>query len=609
MPLLFALLTCICYFSPGVLLHVWLRERGLALATCIGLGLGGLIVLDVWLAVFFGYRFPLQLAVNVIAVGALGWRLRREIPGWIAWARSQWPWPVLGWGAVAALFIVPALVVTLPFDTDAQGFGLLALTTRLSGSINSMAPFWPEIKYFYSPGFFLLAAQLSDMAGGATMPPVILGLAHTLAAATVAGVAAVGREFGGERVGGWTAAFSVLSYGLFSTLMDAAYTTVLGTLLITAIIVLVFRATREPTRLNVALAAVTLASLPLSHPDSLIHLLMAYLPFYFTIWLSRERPTLKQYAALTAIIPALGIALYLPWLIKMLPLLAQVSVHERQNPTVFLLFNILFVFPYIALAGLALALWRRRWFDVWLIGWAIMILEIAGFGNLDTISRATEVDPMQVLYPFGVAWHAPIVPVPILAAMAVTAVPLLGQWTPPPSWRVAVASLVIVGAAVAGIFHEPIIRASKGRVSIVGSFNSKADIRALHWLRDNTPKESFILNYVSIEGDWVPVIAERKTVQFREQLFYIGQGPAWALQPILNQAYLDPASPESEAAMRSAGIDYVFVPQVIGRPESFAEAMRWRPPFIEPQVSSFAEAVYLELIQDFDGAQIWKVKR
>jgi len=72
-------------------------------------------------------------------------------------------------------------------------------------------------------------------------------------------------------------------------------------------------------------------------------------------------------------------------------------------------------------------------------------------------------------------------------------------------------------------------------------------------------------------------------------------------------AYLDPAVPESEAAIHAAGVDYVFVPQVIGRPDSFAEMQRWRPPFIEPLKSPFADAPYLELVQDFDGAQIWKV--
>ena len=76
----------------------------------------------------------------------------------------------------------------------------------------------------------------------------------------------------------------------------------------------------------------------------------------------------------------------------------------------------------------------------------------------------------------------------------------------------------------------------------------------------------------------------------------------------LRVAYHDPASPESEKKVRAANIGYVLIPQVIGNPDSFKSAQRWRPPFIESMKSSFADAKYLELIKDFDGAQVWKVK-
>ncbi len=611
MLLLILFLICLCYFLPGMLLYSRLRSYGLRLPVCLGLGLAGLIVLDVWLASIVGYRFPLQFGVNVAAIAGLAWWARNEIRPWLAWARTQWPWPAIGWGAVAAIFIVPAFVVPLPFDTDAQGFGLLALTVRLSGSITTLAPFWPEINYLYSPAFFLLAAQLADLAGGASMPVVLIGLGHALAVVTVAGVYAVGCEFGDERLGAWAAVFSVVGYALFSTVMDSAYTNVLGNFLTAAILVLVFRAARDPGRLKIALAAIALASLPLSHPDSIIHLLLAYIPFYLTIWLARERPTRQQYLTLTVVIPSIAIALCLPWIIRVLPLAGGVNVHERQNPLESFVWSLVelngWLPPLLAVGGLAIAVWRRRWSDLWLIGWIVMILEISAYGHLDSLSRQTMLDPMQIFYPYGVAWHATIIPIPVLAAMAVCAIPVLGRWRPPPNLRVGVSAIVIGLSLAASVLSDPIIQASKGRTHIVGALSSAADQQAMRWLRNNTPPEAFILNYVGIEGDWAPIIAERKTVQFREQLFYIGAGPAWALQEQLRRAYLDPASPESEERIRAAGVGYILVPQVIGQPEAFAAMMRWRPPFIEPQQSSFAEASYLELIQDFDGAQIWKI--
>jgi hypothetical protein len=609
------LFTCLCYFLPGVLLHVWLREHGLSLPVCLGLGLAGLIVLEVALASVAGYHFAVQFGLNVFVIAALAWlAVRKRQTDWLKWLWSQWPWPSMGWAAVAAIFLVPAFVITLPYDTDAQGFALLALTVRLSGNITSLAPFWPEINFFYSPAFFLLAAQLADLLGGASMPVVVAGLGHVLAVGTVGGVYAVASEFGDVRTGAWAAIFSVAGYALFSTMMDSGYTNVLGNFLTAAILVLVFRAAREPTRLNIALAALSLASLPLSHPDSIIHLLMAYAPFYFTVWLARVRPTREQYLTLTVVVPAIGVALCLPWLGRVFPLIGGINVHERQNPLWGHLSSLVALngtLPVVlAAVGLLLALRRRDWFDIWLLGWAVMILEISTFGNLDALSRRTTIDPMQIFYPYGAAWHATIIPVPVLAAMAVAKLPITVAevFKKPAVWTAA--SLVVIAIAVAaGLFGPSIIQFSKGRVGITGSLSSAADVRAMVWLRDNTPDDVFILNYPGIEGDWAPVIAERRTVHFREQLFYIGAGPAWALQERLRAAYLDPAAPESERLIREAGIDYVLVPQVLGNLASFASAQRWRPPFVEPLQSPFADAAYLELVQNFEGAQIWRVRK
>jgi asparagine N-glycosylation enzyme membrane subunit Stt3 len=146
------------------------------------------------------------------------------------------------------------------------------------------------------------------MALGAPMHLTIMALGHAFAAATVMGVWAVGREFGDERIANWSAFFAVISTALFTTLMDSAYTNVFGNFLTAAILVLIFRAAKEPDRFNVVCAVIALASLPLSHPDSIIHLLMAYVPFYFTVWLTRTRPTLNRAVLRGVLVPALDTA-------------------------------------------------------------------------------------------------------------------------------------------------------------------------------------------------------------------------------------------------------------------------------------------------------------
>ena len=233
-----------------------------------------------------------------------------------------------------------------------------------------------------------------------------------------------------------------------------------------------------------------------------------------------------------------------------------------------------------------------------------MIVEVSTLGNLDALAPHRH-DPMKIFYPFGVAWHATIIPVPVLAGMAVAHWrPRWGRGSHGQRWRVPLSVGLTLAAVLAGLFSGPLIAASKGRVSIVGQLSSAADVRAMQWLRDHTPPDALILNYPGIEGDWAPVIAERRTVHFREQLFYIGAASAWALQDQLRPVFLDPVSPVSEAAIRAAGVDYVLVPQVVGRPESLADALRWRPPFVEPQRSAFAQAGYLNWCRILTGPNL-----
>lgn len=606
------LLVILFYLLPGVLLHTLWRDRNLPLAVCVSFGLAGLVVVDVWLAALFGYHFALQIVVNLLVIAGLGWLARKQVRSWWQWAQRQWPWPFMGYVAVAAIFIVPAFVIPFPFDTDAQGFGLLTLTLRLSGAITSMAPFWPTIHYIYSPGFMLLAAQVADCLPGVPTDVALIALGHTLAVCVVGGVYAVGREFGDDRLGGWAAFFCVIGYALFSSMMDSAYTTLLGLALTTGLLVFLFRAMRTPNRFTVGLAAVCLASLPLTQPDTIINLLLAYIPFYFLVWLARERPTWRQYLVVTVVIPALGILLCTPWLIQLLPLMKSIYVHERQYPALSIFYDLYNLngrlAPILALGGLLVALYRRRWFDLWLIGWVLMIIEVSTLGHLDKLSRQLSFDPMQIAYPFGVAWHATIIPFSILAAMCLVTLPWLGRLSLPTRWRIVLSTFTVACAILGGLFSQSLVQLSKGHIKLTGSLSSPADRQAMLWLRDNTPPDSFILNYPSIEGDWAPVIAERRTVQFREQLFYIGATPFWNLQDALLTAYLNPAAPDSAQAIRAAGVNYILVPQSIGRPESFDQAMRWRKPFVKSMKSSFADAPYLELVQNFDGAQVWKVK-
>jgi hypothetical protein len=59
--------------------------------------------------------------------------------------------------------------------------------------------------------------------------------------------------------------------------------------------------------------------------------------------------------------------------------------------------------------------------------------------------------------------------------------------------------------------------------------------------------------------------------------------------------------------LREQGVDYVFVPQVISDPDSWASLQRWKPPRTQPFESRPEDAAYLELVYERDGAQIYRV--
>jgi len=169
------------------------------------------------------------------------------------------------------------------------------------------------------------------------------------------------------------------------------------------------------------------------------------------------------------------------------------------------------------------------------------------------------------------------------------------------------AAAIVLGVAFAG----PLRDFSKGRIAFYGAFASHADVQAMAWLRDNTPPETRVLNFPGPqEGDWAPVISERDSVFFRMQPFFRHSEQAEAEQAALRGFWEDPADPAWAARLREAGVAYVLVPQVVGNPAAFERMWRWRQPFAWELAarSAVADAPYLELAAEFDGAQVWRVR-
>ncbi len=533
-----------------------------------------------------------------------------------------WPGPreLMFLLTVAIVFAAPALTLPVPLDTDAQGFGFLALAIRDGGSLITLAPYHPEISYLYSPGFPMLVAYLGhqlpvglqnvELALGAAFSILFIWLAYDFGSELDAE--------GGRRTGLAMAVAALIGTGLLFADLDSHYTTLMALTFALAFLTFAIRWLRNGRRFDFLAAAVTLACVPLSHPDTTIALALGYIPWLLTMWIARPRPTFGRWLGLAVGIPLGASILIAPWLIRIAPLLQsniQSPFGISLNDLVVLTVYHGVVIVILAVIGLVVAVRRRSPTDVLMIGWLALVIDFSSIGLVQHILPAAL---LKYNYPFSIAWHGPIIPYLYLGGTALLwLIDKVGR-ARAEKWLIN-ASLptftVIAGIAVAYIaFKGQFVDASKQMpLRIFGAFSSEADVRAMEWLRQNAPTDALILNHPGPqEGDWAPVITQRNTVYFRPQPFFINTSQSEQMQSDLLAFWRDPNNPANILLLKHYGIDYVLVPQIVAAPDSLkligADIFRWRPPSPDAILNVHLESVpYLALVYDDAGAQVYAV--
>jgi hypothetical protein len=597
-------------------------------ALALGVVLGGAIF---W-AMLFGWNTLVvdYLLFALITVIFLGGTLsygqqRAEKRGLELLDRDQgWPGPgdLAFFGLVAFLFALPALILPVPLGTDAQGFGYLGLMVKLGGGFRNLTPWHPEIEYLYAPGFPLLIAYLSQQLGQ--------GL-HTVQVA-VGGVLSVllvwlaydfGSEVQGKPLGRAMAVAMLLGTGLFTAFMDSHLTTLLGLVFALACLTYIVRYLRHHLLADVVAAGLMLGALVLAHPDTTIIFGLGLAPWLLLMWLGQPRPAFRHWLTLVIALPVIAVLAILPWLLNIRDLLGAniVSPFER-NPAywqVMVLYHGVVILP-VAVLGAVIGLRRRDPLAILGVAWWLMVLEFSSLGIVEALIPGSEAWLLRYDYPFSIAWHGPIIPYTILGGMAILwawerwGAVRLGGWLRQHSWKVLLIACILPLLAL--VFNRELLAFSKTRLGIYGTFSSAADVQAMEWLKHNTPPDARVLNFPgsqfdnSHEADWVPVISERESIYFRWQPFFRGTEAVIAEQDRLRAFWLDPADEAQAALLQAAGIDYVIVPQLVTDPASIETMFRWRPPFtgLIAMESAVADAPYLELMADFDGAQVYRVR-
>jgi hypothetical protein len=615
-------------FGAGAMLApAWNTSQpriGLSAALALGLVMGGAVF---W-AMLFGWDtlvidYLLFALVTLIFLGGtLSYGQKRaEARGEVLLDADQgWPGPrdLLFFGLVALIFIIPTLLLPVPLDTDAQGFGYLGLMAKLGGGFRTLAPWHPEITYLYSPGFSLLIAYLSQQLNqGIQSVQISVGAISGILAVWVA--YDLGSELRDKRLGRMMGISALVGTGLITAFMDSHYTTLLGLVFALAFLSFAVRYLREHDLPDAIAAGLMLGSVVLAHPDTTIILALGYVPWLATMWFGKPRPTLRTWLVMAAGIPLIAVVAISPWLSNIRDLLgADITSPFGRDAgywQVMVLYHGILIVP-VAVVGAIVGVRRRGQGAILAAGWLLLILEFSSLGIFEKILPWLSNLVLRYDYPFSIAWHGPIIPYIILGGIG-----LLWLWE---NWlevrigafirkraTIILTALIVVALAVL-VFNQQLLEASKGRIGFYGTFASAADVKAMEWLRHNTPPEARILNFPgtlkdnSHEGDWVPVIAERDSVFYRWQPFFRNNEASMEEQDRLRVFWEDPANPANAELLAAAGIDYVIIPQIISKPDSMDTMFRWRAPndIIEMQ-STLAEAPFLELVFEQDGAEVY----
>ncbi len=599
---------------------------GLTAALALALVTGGAVF---W-AMLFGWNtlvvdyllFALVTAIFLFGTLSFGQKRAEERGEELTDHDQGWlgPRDLLLFGVAALLFVLPVLVLPVPLDTDAQGFGYLGLAARMGGDFRTLGVFHPEVTYLYAPGFSALTAYLSDRLGQGLHivqfgVAAILGLMFTLQAYDLG--AEMGHEGRDKRLGRAMALAALLGGGIYTAFLDSHFTTLLAINFALACILFTLRYFRYGYIADLIGAGLLLGATVLSHPDTTIILALGYVPFLVTIWFSSQRPTFRRWIAVVIGVPLIALIGISPWLLNVRDLLgseiASPFTRSADHWRTMLIYH-LPVIPF-ALVGAVVGLRRRSPLAILAVGWLVLALDFSTTGVIESLLPGVFGIIEKYDYPFSIAWHAPIIPYTILGGIG-----LLWLWDRfaekrlgamlhrfAPAIAVAAALVLIIGAVIS----PSLVSASKGMLSVFGAFSSADDVAAMTWIKENTPPDARVLNHPAPhESDWVAVIAERDAVYFRPQPFFQGTDAITEEQQRLSIFWANPADPQFEALLRDAGIDYVIVPQVIGSPAAFDQMWRWERPFTDafPMQSAVSDAPYLTLVFDQNGAQVYEVR-
>lgn len=181
----------------------------------------------------------------------------------------------IAWGIIVFIaafsFLFASLVRFVPYDTDAQGFGFLALVVRDGCTIDTLEPF-SDIKYIYGPIYFITIAFLSNLTG-AIIPDVMVFFGGLSAFLIVIFLGYVLTIITKKRIIGIIGSFFIMymSHRLWTTFLDTGYTSLFGHIFLLIFIGFLFLSIRTKYKRYIVFSGASFACLMMTHPDTLFN--------------------------------------------------------------------------------------------------------------------------------------------------------------------------------------------------------------------------------------------------------------------------------------------------------------------------------------------------
>ena len=592
------LVTGLLYIVPGLALLVWTwpgerlswAER-LGLAAGLSLALYPLLFL--WTDLVGLHLGPLYAWLPAVGgLAALAWHHRgwRPRKGWEAlrqWVRSEALWPDLALMMVLGLVFGVRLLVVRTLDAPMWGDSyqhtmIAQLMVDHGGLFDSWEPYVPYRSLTTHFGFPAAVALFSWTTGMESIRAALLvgQLINGLAVLTLYPLAV--RLADGNR---WAGVGAVLAAGLLSPVPACyvnwgRYAQLAGQAVLPAALWLLWEAVQSDDAAwkTASLAGVTVTGMTLAYyrmPFYYVPFVLAWLIGWgLPHWGVNTRHWLSGFACL-ALIAGITLLLFLPWGFHIAggrlatALGAGIATgspldHVLADYQVWRGVAVYVPWPLLiaSLAALAWSLVRRRWViasvGLWVLGLASLVA-----GRLIRLPGANMMQNFAVLI-------ALYIPASLLVGWLIGQIAMLsGRWAGKAGqWMLGVAVVAIAMWAAAG--QIGIVQPSHVMVT-------RPDMRAMVWIRENTPPEArFLVEAFRIYGGrsavggdagwWIPLLARRENTM-PPQYALLNEVPADAqyTQRIVNLvAYLEttsPVSPEGVQMLCNWGITHVYIGQ------------------------------------------------